>query len=93
MPTRTFKDYTIELDDTKFQGVKTVFFVFTESANDNVQFDAWQFSEDAPDGISSVKNEQITVNDGHSYDLSGRRLRHANARHGIVIENGKKVIR
>lgn len=89
----SFKDYTIALDDTKFQGVKTVFFVFTESTDNNVQFDAWQFSEDAPDGIGSVNDEQIITKKSQLYDLSGRRLTHANARHGIVIENGKKVIR
>ncbi len=88
-----FEDYTIELDDSKFQGVKTVFFVFTESTNDNVQFDAWQFSEDAPDGVKEVAVPQSRHGGEALYDLSGRRVQDANAKHGIVIKNGKKVLR
>ena len=86
----TFTEHTTELDATKFKGVKTVYFVFTESANDNIQFDAWQFIECPPDGIQTVRTPQTFPN---TFDLSGRRLQQTSTRHGIVIEKGKKVIR
>lgn len=88
----TFTEFTTELDATKFNGTKNVFFVFTASADNNVQFDAWQFSEDQPDGIGQTHVSQSAPAEG-TYDLGGRRVQKTDATHGIVIENGRKVIR
>ncbi len=88
-----FEDHTIDLDESKFTGVKTVFFVFTESTNGNVQFDAWQFSQEASTGVKDVHASQPASVANGIYDLSGRSVSKGNANHGIVIVNGKKVIR
>ena len=91
-----FKEYTIEVDDTRFAGVKTVFFVFKESTNDNAQFDAWQFYDDVPDAIETFHSRPSTSKD-EWYDLSGRKVNRKNDGrlwpHGIYVTNGKKVIR
>lgn len=89
----TFSDYKVELDQTMFIGTKNVFFVFTESTNNNVQFDAWQFYEDDISGIHEVQDAQSAPINNGVYNLSGHRLQKTNARRGIVIENGKKVMR
>lgn len=89
----SFADHTIDLDETKFKGVKTVYFVFTESTNDNVQFDAWQFSEDSSTGVKELHATSSAPVVKGIYDLGGRRLQETNANHGIVIVNGKKVKR
>ena len=84
----SFTEHTIELDDTKFTGVKNVFFVFTESANDNAQFDAWQFFEDDITGIEDVRTTQSTPDASGIYDLGGRRLTQIPQK-GLYIFNGK----
>lgn len=89
----SFADHTIDLDETKFKGVKTVYFVFTESTNDNVQFDAWQFSEDSSTGVKELHATSSAPVVKGIYDLGGRRLQETNTNHGIVIVNGKKVKR
>ena len=89
----SFADHTIDLDETKFKGVKTVYFVFTESTNDNVQFDAWQFSEDSSTGVKELHATPSASVVKGIYDLGGRRLQETNTNHGIVIVNGKKVKR
>lgn len=90
-----FTDYLIDVDDTKFRGVKMVYFVFTESANNTVQFDAWQFFEESPSGINDVlapRSASVSARKG-AYDLGGRPLQKTNDKYGIVIRNGRKVKR
>ena len=87
-----YEDRTIVLDETKFTGSKNVYFVFTETDN-NTQFDAWQFFKEDISGIDEPQSTQSAPVNGGTYDLNGRRLQETNATHGIVIENGKKVIR
>lgn len=77
------EDHVFEIDPEVFKGTKNLFFlVFTEATN--VQFDAWQFFETAPNAINplSTLNSQLST---HIYDLNGRRVQNAN-RSGFVIE-------
>ena len=75
------EDYTIEVDASKLQGVKNVFFVVTSA--DDLYVDAWQFTEAQNDGIQVINsNENIK---SHNYDISGRRLDEYQNK-GIVIE-------
>ena len=89
----TFEDHTIEIDPSVFKGVKSnVFFVFTEGTN--VQFDAWQFSDDMPSDINDIHTQSSTSiikGQNGAYDLNGRRIQKGNSQHGIIIENGKKI--
>ena len=89
-----FEDHVINVDPTVFKGVKTVYFVFTSATN--VQFDAWQFTNEQPDAIALPTN--TTPSTVTTYDLSGRRLTTRHPRHGIVIQqytdgNGTKRTR
>ena len=78
------KEQTFEIDDTKFQGVKSnLFFVVKDATNFNV--DAWQFSNDQPSSIHEV-NRIVDENNSCFYDLSGRRLSEGQRYSGIVIE-------
>ena len=79
-----YEDYTVDLDIAKFKGARNIYFVFTKSQN--AYFDAWQFTENLPDGITTAD-----VQDAPSalYDLSGRRLSSENLNRGIVIEKYK----
>jgi hypothetical protein len=82
------EDHVFEIDPETFKGTKNLFFlVFTEATN--VQFDAWQFFETAPNAINplSTLNSQLST---HIYDLNGRRLQNAN-RSGLVIEQYQDV--
>ena len=83
----SLEDHIIEVDPTVFNGVKNIFFVFTEASN--VKFDSWQFDETAPSGIKGITTE--TLKSGAIYDLSGARLKGKPSRK-IYIENGKKHI-
>ena len=47
-----FEDHTIELDPAVFNGLRSVYLVFTEATN--VYFDAWQFSNAETKGINSL---------------------------------------
>jgi arabinoxylan arabinofuranohydrolase len=81
------EDHVFEIDPETFKGTKNLFFlVFTEATN--VQFDAWQFYETAPNTISAVPTE--TTLPSAQYDLNGRRLQNAN-RSGLVIEQYQDV--
>ena len=85
----TFEDHTIAVDSTIFKGVKThVFFVVTESQN--AMIDSWQFSQDDITAINDVHTQSTATVKKGIFDLSGRRLQNAK-KHGIVIENGKKI--
>ena len=78
----TFEDYVVSVNTAKCKGVKQVYFVFTDA--DGVQFDAWQFEENNPDGIESVvSHPQKPV---EKYDLSGRRISNNSAQSGVVID-------
>ena len=76
------EEHTVELDASKFVGVKNVYFVVT--AADNVYVDAWQFIEADPSGIEEIVNSKKVKQ--QRYDLSGRQLSHSNNHRGIVIE-------
>lgn len=86
----TFTDHTISIDTTAFSGVHSVFFVFTEGTT--IYFDAWKFTENTPENISSVSTQGNVRSD--LYDLNGKKLSTSGNRHGIIIErhtdtNGK----
>ena len=76
------EDHTIELDVSKFQGVKNLYFVVT--AAEDVYVDAWQFTDAQQDAIHEVGNNKPLWQ--QSYDLSGRRLSDSHHNRGIVIE-------
>ena len=83
------ENHSIDLDPTKLRGVKNnLYFVVTSA--DNVYVDAWQFSENNPDGIEDVRVSSSSSANKGSYDLGGRRLRKTNK--GIIIKDGKKVV-
>ncbi|MBR5749099.1 MAG: family 43 glycosylhydrolase [Prevotella sp.] len=81
----TMEDHVFEVDPTVFKGTKNLFFiVFTQA--DGVQFDAWQFFETAPSGITSIPD--ATTEPSARYDLNGRRLSSTSSK-GLVIEQYK----
>ncbi|MBO4849474.1 MAG: family 43 glycosylhydrolase [Prevotella sp.] len=83
----SMEEHNITIDPTLFNGVKSVFFVFTEA--ENAQFDAWQFTQDDPDGLSVIhKDEQQS----EVYGVSGIRQTDRGGK-GIYIKNGKKYLR
>ena len=82
------EDQTIELDASKFQGMKSVYFVVT--AAENFYVDAWQFTEVGSTGIQNIRHQTSDVKH-QTYDLSGRRLSDTQQHRGIVIKNGIKV--
>jgi hypothetical protein len=63
--------------------------VVTESQN--AQIDTWQFSQDNLTPINDVRTKTAATVKKGIFDLSGRRLQNTNNRHGIIIENGKKI--
>ena len=76
------QDHVMELDPTVFKGTKQfLFLVFIQA--DNVQFDAWQFSESDPSAITAVSD--AAVQPAVRYDLNGRRFSNATSK-GLVIE-------
>ena len=75
------EDQTIELDVSKFQGVKNVYFVVT--AAENFYVDAWQFTE-VTDGIHQMENGKATKR--QSFDVSGQSLSDSHHHRGIIIE-------
>ena len=92
-----WQDHVMELDPSLFKGTKQfLFLVFTEA--DNVQFDAWQFTEVGSTGIQptfnvqrSTSNVQSSKSNVQPYDLSGRRVSDSQQHRGIIIKNGKKI--
>ena len=76
-------EHTVEVDPAVFKGTKSVYFVFTEA--NNVQFDAWQFSDAGASGIESrPMTEAGTRRELFSPD--GRRLSGHHSTGGLVIE-------
>jgi len=84
-----FTDFTLDLDSTKFSGVRNVFFVFTEA--NNVQFDSWQFIENLPDDIENIKAND-PKGTSHVYDLTGKTMQVISQKKGIYLIDGKKVM-
>ena len=77
------EDQTFDIDASKFQGIKSSFFLIVKSATD-FYIDAWQFTESGASGIHETEaGEPINLK---SYDLSGRILSAPNQHRGIVIE-------
>ena len=80
------EDHTIDLNATKFQGVKNNFNISFSAAED-VYVDAWQFAELVPDGIEEIEAGKIANStSANCYDLSGRKLSGSHHHRGIVIE-------
>ncbi|MBR2238249.1 MAG: family 43 glycosylhydrolase [Prevotella sp.] len=80
------EDHTIELNATKFHGVKNNFNISFSAAED-VYVDAWQFAELVPDGIEEIEAGKIANStSANCYDLSGRKLSGSHQNRGIVIE-------
>ena len=80
------EDHTIDLNATKFQGVKNNFNISFSAAED-VYVDAWQFAELVPDGIEEIEAGKIVDStSANCYDLSGRKLSGSHQNRGIVIE-------
>jgi len=80
------EDHTIDLNATKFQGVKNNFNISFSAAED-VYVDAWQFAELVPDGIEEIEAGKIVNStSANCYDLSGRKLSGSHQNRGIVIE-------
>lgn len=78
----TMTDHSIELDNTKFEGVMNVYFVFTAATN--VQFDAWQFTSIETNGIDTIA--PATTARRELYSLDGRKLPNGHKSNGVVIE-------
>jgi len=76
------EEKTIELDVSKFQGVKNLFFVVTSA--DNFYVDAWQFTEAQSEGIRDVEGSRPVSR--QVYDQSGRSLSGSHQHRGVVIE-------
>jgi len=71
-----------------FQGVKDVYFVFTEADDteaDGVYFDSWQFTEAETDGIMSFSAD-TSSSTSQLYDVTGRHLPAAGQQNPIMIE-------
>ena len=88
------EDHIVELDATKFQGTKNLYFLIT-SATD-AYLDAWQFTESGADGIQTVEHNSAVKR--QSYDLTGRAVSSNRQAGGVVIEqttdaNGMKHYR
>ena len=76
------EEQTIEVDASRCQGVKNVFFVVTSA--DNFYVDAWQFADAQHDAINEVEGSKAI--NRQSYDLSGRKLSESDNHRGIIIE-------
>ena len=85
------EEQTIEIDASKFQGMKSVYFVVT--AAEDFYVDAWQFTEVGSTGIqpTALTSHPSPLTSKNTYDLSGRRLSDTQHHHGIMIKNGKKI--
>ena len=78
------EDHTVEVNTSKFQGVKNNLFFVVTSGTD-VYVDSWQFTEAGSAGIQDIKSQPSNAK-SEVYDLSGRRLSDTNNYRGIVIE-------
>lgn len=84
-----FAEHHIAVDQTLFNGVQKVFFVFTESYK--AQFDTWKFSQDEADGIKYAKAVPQRKNSTGTYNLSGQRIQQYGR--GVYIQRGKKYVK
>jgi len=81
--TSTMTEHTVEVDPAVFKGTRVVYFVFTEA--ENVQFDAWQFSNSDASGIKSQPMTEAGTR-REFFSLDGRRLSGHQPTGGMVIE-------
>lgn len=79
----TISEYTVDVDPAVFHGVKEVYFVSV--GTDNVQADAWQFTEADANGID---NSTMAEGDAKQefYSTDGRRLSGNAPAKSLVIE-------
>lgn len=84
-----FAEHHIAVDQTLFNGVQKVFFVFIESYK--AQFDTWKFSQDEADGIKYAKAVPQRKNSTGTYNLSGQRIQQYGR--GVYIQRGKKYVK
>ena len=78
----TLTERTVEVDPTVFNGVKTVYFVFTDGTN--IYFDNWQFSESLPDAVA-VPAAATKAPDA-TYRLDGTPVSRTAQPRGLIIE-------
>lgn len=75
-------DYTVEVDASKFNGQKNIYFVV--SSGTDVYLDAWQATETQPDAVQDIDSGKVI--NTRRYDLSGRRIPDSQEHRGLVIE-------
>ena len=78
------ENHTVEVNTSKFQGVKNNLFFVVTSGTD-VYVDSWQFTEAGSSGIQNIQSQTSNAK-SEVYDLFGRRLSDTNNYRGIVIE-------
>jgi arabinoxylan arabinofuranohydrolase len=89
---KTVEEHSVELDPMLFQGVKRIFFVFTEvSTTSSVLFDSWQFFNEKSTGVSSPHTSNLTPRGSNLYDLKGQRRAHPVK--GLNISHGRVFIK
>ncbi len=79
-----WKEVTIPLSMVP-TGVHSIYFTFSGTGSNLMNFDWWQFNKQMTDGVDGVKVD--AENKGVRYDMSGRRVRGVGK--GLYIENGK----
>ena len=79
----TLTENTVEVDPTVFNGVKTVYFVFTDGTN--IYFDNWQFSETLPDAVTAPAVTTTKTPDA-TYRLDGSVVTGNAQPRGLIIE-------
>ncbi len=83
---RVYADNELDVDPSVFKGSnKKLFIVFTKATN--LQFDAWQFTEDDP---TPVVSPLLPEDEPLLFDLQGHRV--TNPTRGIYIRDGRKVV-
>ena len=83
---RVYADNELDVDPSVFKGSnKKLFIVFTKATN--LQFDAWQFTEDDP---TPVISPLLPEDEPLLFDLQGHRV--TNPTRGIYIRDGRKVV-
>ena len=81
-------DYKVDIDPALCKGTKDVYFVCTESSS--LQFDSWQFSDEAPDGISVPFVSEPSPSIPRYYDFGGRQLNGKPTKGFFINGEGKK---
>lgn len=84
-----FQEVSIDVPPTVFRSAHNVYFVLAEKSSSAMYFDAWQFTENAPTAVATVRS--VSAATDAAYTLSGRRASHATR--GMIIQNGQKHLR